>query len=377
MRGVLADPSLSRSAGRFVWLELDFDKPQNQDFIAGHDVSYTPSSFLLDPATERATASTVGGMTLQELNDFLDRGEKGLEKREKSPADLAAAQGDECVAGGRFADAAAAYRKSLVLAAADSPQRSRVVRALAWALVLAGDSRSCAETVLAEAPRMPRDAAFGSTVLAGLMASVSDDAIDWTVAARKSLEPLATEAIALPATLRDDRFQLYQHLMMVAQMRSDTTANQRWGERWLKEIDATSPTSDDERSALDIARVDAVSLLDAPERAIPALAASERSMPKNYNASLRLAELLVAAKHYDDAIAACDRGLPNVTGPIARSWILQTKSEALLAKGRLAEARSALEDALAAAKTIGNADTRARNVDKVTREIEEVDKRMK
>ena len=32
MRDTLADASLARYAGQFVWLELDFDKPENEAF---------------------------------------------------------------------------------------------------------------------------------------------------------------------------------------------------------------------------------------------------------------------------------------------------------------------------------------------------------
>ncbi|HYY93814.1 MAG TPA: hypothetical protein VE713_04805 [Pyrinomonadaceae bacterium] len=51
--------------------------------------------------------------------------------------------------------------------------------------------------------------------------------------------------------------------------RGDKATLKRWGELWLKELDATRPSNEDERTALDVARVDAASLLDEPERVIP------------------------------------------------------------------------------------------------------------
>jgi hypothetical protein len=57
----------------------------------------------------------------------------------------------------------------------------------------------------------------------------------------------------------------------------------------LAEVDATPPRGDDERSALDIARVDAARVMNTPLRVLPALVASEKAMPNNFNASLRVA----------------------------------------------------------------------------------------
>jgi tetratricopeptide (TPR) repeat protein len=373
MRETLADSTLARYAGRFVWLALDFDNPANQAFVAGRDVAYTPSLFVIDPEDERATATHIGGMTLGELNRFLDQGERGIKGRAREPADAALARGDEMVGRGRLSDAAAAYREALRLADLGSPQRVGAVRALTWALLTDRESRACAETSAAEAPSMPREPAFASVVLSGLVCSNQGAAAPWAEAARKTLEPLAAEAAALPTALRDDRFQLYQQLMHAAQHRGDAASLARWGGRWLDEIEATVPGSDDERSALDIARVDAVALLDTPARALPALAASERAMPGNYNASLRLAQVATAAKRYDEALAACERGLAHVTGPLGRSWLLQTEAEALVDKGDAAGARRVLEEALVSARAISTKRNRDSNVERITRAIEEAE----
>jgi hypothetical protein len=369
MRETLADPSLARNAGRFVWLELDFDNPANQAFVAGRDVAYTPSLYVIDPVDERATATHFGGMTLPELNRFLDEGERGVRQRTKAPAEAAQARGDERLGRGRLADAAAAYREALRLTDPGSSRRAGVVRALTWTLLTDGQPQACAETATAEAADLPREATFASIVLSGLSCANQAGAAPWAEAARTTLEPLAAQAAALPTTLRDNRFQLYQQLMHAAQHRGDEIALARWGARWLDEIEATVPASDDERTALDIARVDAVVLLDTPARALPALFASEQAMPGNYNASLRLAQIATAAKRYDDALAACERGLAHVTGPLGRSWLLQTKAEALVGKGDATAARRALEQALQSARAIGTKRNRDSNVERIARAL--------
>jgi len=365
MKAELEDASLARYAGRFVWLELDFDRPANQPFIARHGVTYTPSLFVIDPADERTTAMQLGGLTLPELQQFLIRGERGVMTKARTPADASLARGEAFLGRGQLPEAIAAFRDALRLGGKSWPEHDRAVASLTWALLSHGDRQQCAEIAITEVPRMVRGETFARVVLAGLSCASSG-------AQRKILEPLAAEAAVLPSTLRDHRFQLYQQLMAAAQQRNDRAALQKWGDRWLAEIDATKPVNDDERSALDVARDDAAGLLGQPARVIPALIESERAMPANYNASLRLAQMELDAKRYRDAIAACDRGLAHVTGPLGRSWLLTTKAHALLAAGDPTATRGALEEALRAAKEIGVKQARERNAASIKKELSEM-----
>jgi uncharacterized membrane-anchored protein len=98
-------------------------------------------------------------------------------------------------------------------------------------------------------------------------------------------------------------------------------------------------------------------------------------MPSNYNASLRLAQTAYEAKHYDESVAACERGLARVTGPLGRSWLLTTKANALDDKGDQAGARAALVQALDAAQEIGNVSLRESNVRKISRALDAYDQR--
>ena len=371
MRATLADARLARYAGRFVWLALDFDRPQNRAFLARHGVSFTPTFFVLDPADERATAAQFGAMTLSELIQFLERGEHGVRAKAMTPADVALARGDELLAAGKTKAAADAYREALHLGDKSWPERERAVSSFTWAGLTIGQSQTCAEVAAREAPLMNRSENFGRVVLAGLSCINQEPSASWATEARNILEPLAAEAITLPVTLRDHRFQIYQQLMVSAELRGDKATVKHWGDRWLNELDATKPRNDDERSALDVARVDAASELDNPERVIPALIASERAMPRNYNASLRLAQMEVAAGRYPEAVAACDRGLRHVSGPLGETWLLQTEADALLRQRKLVQARQVLKQALHAARMIGVKQARDRNVEKILKSLNE------
>lgn len=376
MRATLNDAMLLRYAGRFVWLELNFDAPANQAFIARNGVTYTPSFFILDPTDEHALSTQLGAMNLRELLAFLDRGESGFLSKEKTPADAALAEGDALLGRGDARDAAEKYGEALRLGGRSWPERDHTLGSFIWSLMLNRQSQRCAQTAAAEAPAMGRGQAFGRVVLAGLACIDQAEPSRWADAARSALEPLAAEAIALPATVRDHRFQLYQQLMSAAKTRGDSNTVTKWGELWLRELDTTHPANDDERSALDVARVDAASIMGDPERVLPALIVSERAMRANYNASLRLAQMEIDAKKYGEAIAACNRGLIHVSGPIGRTWLLQTKADALIHKNNFSAADRVLKDALRAAKAIGVRQTRDRNVEKVMESIRGVEGRL-
>lgn len=371
MRAELQDASLARYAGRFVWLDLNFDKPSNRKFVQAHSVTYTPSMFVLDPFTGGALATQMGGLALPELMRFIERGEREFAAKSVAPVSVALARGDEMLGKGRSDKAIAAYRDALQIDP-NGPEADRAVGALTWTLSAGKMWEECALTASKYAPTMPRREMFSRVVLAGMICANYGAPGRWTDSTRKILEPLAVEAVSLPETLRDHRFQLYEQLMNAADLREDKATVNYWGDLWLRELDSIAPAGNDERSALDIARVDAASLLGDPMRVLPALVASEKAMPNNYNASLRLAQMENAAKKYDEAAAACDRGLRNVTGPVGRSWLFRTKAAALLAKGQVEEGRYALQAALRSAQQISAKQLRESNVKTLSRRLKEI-----
>ena len=353
MRDLLDHADLARYAGQFVWLELNYDTPENRAFLEKFGAEATPAFFVVDPQDEQVTAMQPGAMSLPELTQFLDRGASGVSAKRQMPADRALKRGDAVLAH-QPADAAKAYQEAIRLAPATWPQRELAEASLVQALQDSSQWQQCAETAAAQAAPMKRDEIFARTVVAGMWCLASTDPAPWSDAALRRLEPLAEEALTVPTTVRDHRDAIYRTLMNLSVARNDHAAAGKFGDRWLAELDAIKPRSDDERSALDIARVENVQTFGDPARILPALRASERAMPDNYNASLRLAQMESAAKHYDEAIAACDRGLARAPGANGRAWLLRTKAQVLTMKGQTTEARRALEEALQAAQAIPN-----------------------
>ena len=367
MRVTLQSPTLARHAGRFVWLELNFDSAVNRAFLTRYQVGYTPSLFVLDPRDGRATAAHHGGMTESELLAFLDQGERGWRGAAQSPADSALARGDAALGRALHAEAVLGYEEALRLGGPRWPGHAHAVDQLTWTLW--GDRRAeaCAETARVEAPAMARGPAFARVVLAGYSCSLQGGNAEWGTRARATLEPLAIEALGLSDVTRDIHFQLYQALIQAAQQRGDTVAVARWDAHWMDDLDAITPRSEDERTALDVARSDAANDSAAIARAIPALRSSERAMPMNYNASLRLAQLEVDAGRFDDALAACARGFARGPGPIGRTWLFEIEAQARSGKGDIKGARRSIAAARHAADGIIETRNRENNLRRIGR----------
>jgi tetratricopeptide (TPR) repeat protein len=228
-----------------------------------------------------------------------------------------------------------------------------------------------AEIAAIEAIRMQQNELFARTVVAGMWCLASADPAPWWETAVGRLKPLAERALSFSTTVRDHRDAIYRTLMYISVRRHDSAAASKWGDRWLAELDAIEPRDDEERSALDIARVENIQVFGDPKRILPALTASERAMPDNYIASLRLAQMESAAEDYDEAIKACDRGLARSPGSNGRAWLLQIKARALRQKGKMPEARRALEQALPAAQSIPDKMSRDMNVRMIKSALEQ------
>ena len=368
MRTMLAHADLSRYAGQFVWLEMNFDKPVNQHFFSHFEASGNPTFYLIS-AGGKVLADQPGAMSEEELRAFLDRG-LSVAKNQQTPADVALERADALLST-KSPQAVAAYEEVLRLAPPDWPRRAFAQYSLVTALQLNQQNQQCAETAVREALVMKHDNTFASTVVAGMWCLVQSKdaqggaATSWGSAAAEKLEPLAKQALSSPETVRDERNELYRTLMFVAVSRNENSQAASLEDKWLGELDVVQPADDEERSAVDIARVEAVQIYGDPERVLPALRSSEQAMAHNYNASLRVAQMEKAAKHYDAAIAACNRGLSRDPGALGRSWLLQTKADALKQKGESAEARTMLEQALKAAQEIPSQSQRENNLKRI------------
>jgi len=368
MRDLLDHADLARYAGQFVWLELNYDDPANRSFMDRFGAQATPLFFVIDPRDEQVTATQPGAMSLEELKQFLERGADGVRAKGQIPAEAALTRGDTLRARAP-ADAAKAYQEALRLAPANWLRRDLAEASLVGALQDSGQWQECADGAASVAEAMKRSELFPRVVVAGMWCVVSADSAPWVEPAAKKLEVLAAEALSLKITVRDHRDELYRTLMNLAVTRKDNAAAGKWGDLWLAELDAITPSSDDERAALDIARVENVQTYGDPERILPALRASERAMPNNYISSLRLAQAEKDAKHNEAAYEACTRGLARQPGANGRAWLLRIKAQLLVGRGETAEAQRFLQEALEAAHSIPDEMGREMNVKMIEKEL--------
>jgi len=167
MRDLLDHADLARYAGQFVWLDLNYDTPENRAFLEKFGAEATPTFFVIDPQDERVTAMQPGAMSLPELTQFLDRGASGVFSKKQTPADAELKRGDTLLAH-QPVDAAKAYKEAIHMAPATWPQRELAEASLVQALQDSSQWQQCAETAATQAAPMKRDEIFARTVVAGL-----------------------------------------------------------------------------------------------------------------------------------------------------------------------------------------------------------------
>ena len=311
---VLRDARLLKQAGRFVWLSVDTEDPRNGAFLERFPVDVWPTFLVVDPRQERPVRRWVGAATAPQLEELL----AGVGRPPQGGAGAALAEADRAYAAGRMEEAVAGYRRALAAAQRGWARRPRAVEALVTAEQAAGRNEPCANVAREEAPRLPRGVSFARVAVGGLACALGAprDAA-WRPGAIAALAPLAAEASRLPALLADDRSEAYAALVEAHEDRGDQLEARRVAERWWGFLDAEGrrATSAEGRSALDSARVAAALALGEPGRALPALAASERALPRDYNPPARRAYLLREMGRLEEARAAAEEALRKAYGP--------------------------------------------------------------
>jgi thioredoxin-like negative regulator of GroEL len=117
---MLLHADLSRYTGQFVWLELNFDKPENQAFFSQFEASATPTFYVIN-AEGKVLADQPGAMSEPELTAFLNRG-VSLAQNRQTPADADLEKADALLST-KSPEAVGAYEEVLRLAPPNWPRR--------------------------------------------------------------------------------------------------------------------------------------------------------------------------------------------------------------------------------------------------------------
>ena len=334
--------ALGRHAGRFVWLSIDTEKPQNADFLVRFPIHSWPTLLVVDPVDQSAALTWSGIATVTQLEALFDDGERAV-----AHASDPLARADRLQAAGKHQEAADAYRKLLGLMGPDAPRRDHVVESLVLTLWSARDLRSCSNDTILLAPALPRGPSFANAVSLGLLCALSSEKGEpWRAAAMPTLEALAAEAQRAPGLLADDRSGLFELRVEARKDAQDDHGAQFVAQQWLEFLDGEwqRTANPDARSALDGHLLAASVAVHNPALAIPHLQQSERALPGDYNPPARLASAYLQMGKLADAKGAVERALKSVTGP-RRIRVLEQQSNILLKLEDAAGARAALEQA--------------------------------
>ncbi|HZN02791.1 MAG TPA: tetratricopeptide repeat protein [Candidatus Polarisedimenticolia bacterium] len=346
---VLNDAALAKHAGRFAWLSINTEQSRNAEFVEHLAVGAYPTFLVLDGATGNVALRWAGSLTAPEFERLLDDGERAVAASGGgAPADAALARADRLGAAGKTAEAAAVYTEALRLAPAEWGGRGRALASLLAALQKSGDLEQCAALARRETPPLERGPAFAGASAAGLGCAVdAPEGAAWRVAAIQELEALVVESLALDNVLADDRSSAYGMLVDLHDARGDKAGAKEMAGRWLTflENQAAAAGSVEARAAFDSHRVGAALALGDPARAVPALLASERDLPDDYNPPARLAILYREQGRFDEALAASRRALDKAYGA-RKLRIFDTRADIYTKKGDPAAARRTLEEAL-------------------------------
>ncbi len=78
---VFTDPALTSRAGQFVWLEMNADDEKNAALAERLSVEAFPTFFVLDPADESVVMRREDGMTVAEMDAFLEEARRAASGR--------------------------------------------------------------------------------------------------------------------------------------------------------------------------------------------------------------------------------------------------------------------------------------------------------
>jgi tetratricopeptide (TPR) repeat protein len=220
------------------------------------------------------------------------------------------------------------------------------------ALVLSLQERdsfeACARAAATQAPALPRAAAFASTVTAGLYCAVAaPDPCPWRSEQLARLVPLGEEALKIPDLQVDDRSSVYEALVDVRNQWGDKAGARSLAAAWFAFLSAEYARAGDPeaRAAFDPHLVAAALAMGEPQKALPALKASDRDLPHDYNAAAREAIVYRELGRYPEALSSIDRALTQASGP-RRLRLLEIRSSICRKMGDAAGARAALVEAL-------------------------------
>ena len=339
-QGVLLDPSLAPFRDRFVWLEIDTDRPQNAPVLEALPLTVWPTFYVLSAPADGAGSPAVqarhlGAASVAQLRALLEEGEAGHLDAMASEGTLAADSplglvraGDRAAAAGDLAAAARAYGEALAAAPADWPRTPAVLVKQISALAHSGDLAGCADVAMREADRTTAGLTASATDFAAL-ASQCAGALDDPRARllRGRLADAVLKVLEAPdsALSVDDRSDALRVLRELAVEFGDEETARGYATRQRELLDraVAEAKTPRERMTYNYPRLEVHEYLGASAELVADLERSVAELPEEYDPAYRLASLYLTLGRLDDALKAAERARELIYGPrTARVLIL-------------------------------------------------------
>ncbi|MDZ4806365.1 MAG: thiol reductase thioredoxin [Candidatus Eisenbacteria bacterium] len=408
---VFTDPALASEAGRFVWLEIDTDRPENAYVLEKYPLRALPTYFIVEPDSERIALRWVGGATVPGLKRILNDGHRLVEnawanpgllggdpaqvwagihpdKRENTSggsggandlllADLLA-RADRYYAAEQDSMAAVVYRTAIDMAPDDWASYGRAVESALFSLSNTGDNQAILKLATEAWPRLGNGSSAAAVATSGLDAAahLPDDAegrkqrvAEFEAASRKVLNDAT-----IPAT-GDDRSGIYITLIGAREALGDSLGALALTREWANFLDkeAKRAPTPEARAVFDSHRLSAYLELNEPAKAVTFLLQAERDLPADYNPPARLAAAYKAMKDYPKALEANSRALDLVYGP-RQLRVLDVRADIQMAMGDNANARATLEKAIQVAEAMPESQRSPRAIANFKKKLEAIPK---
>jgi thiol-disulfide isomerase/thioredoxin len=376
---VLTADKLGAARERFVFLAVDTDRPDNAAFLRTLSISAWPTFYVLEPGTPPVVRGRwVGSASPGQFARFLADAERtAATAGATAPGEPLSSlvEGDNLAARGEFAAAAAAYAKALSAAPKDWSRRSDALLARASALAKSGDASACVDAMSGERPSREHPvslADFSSAVLGCTSALPSADP-----RVRKTRRAVAEVLLPLcehghPEFTPDDRGDACGTLIEARSALGDERGARKAAHTRLSVLETAAKGMPDEVALMyDFARSETLLLLGRGNEAVSLLEARERALPQNFNPPHYLARVYRALRRWDEGLAAIDRALALAYGP-RRAGIFSVKVDLLRGAGRNDEARRTLEEQLAAYRALPEGQKRPSAEQKIEGELEKL-----
>ena len=332
---VFPDGVLSPVTRRYVWLEVDTEKPVNRAFLEQFPADALPMLLVIDPRTGQAVRRWMGSATAVELAARLRSTALALTPGAPgTPAQAALARASAADAEGAHAEATAAFREALAASEPRSLDHGQAVEGLVQRLAQDGDPPGCVQLARDELGHVAPGTSLATLVATGLSCALELPETDpRRTAALGALEGRVAALARDPSVvlMADDRSSLFETEEGARRARGDLAGARDTAVRWTAFLEAQAARAEtpEGRAVFDAHRLSAYLALGEPERAIPMLHQSARDSPKDYNPPARLALAYLALRDPWHALEEARRATALVYGPrTLRVLLIRAEAEA-------------------------------------------------